>query len=81
MRKGFAEQLLTKWAWRHGLVPLHIDVQDSTGITRLWWFYDGDRRQSSYFGMCDDDAVTFFAGSTELTGEERRLIDEERRHG
>lgn len=75
--KSYAEILLTKWAYRHGLTPLHITVPDSTGATRLWWFYSGHKRQSSYFGMCDEDAITFFGSTVELTEDERQAIDDE----
>jgi len=75
--KSFTEQLLTRWGYKHGLTPLHISVPGSTGTTRLWWYYSGDKLQSSYFGMCDEEAITFFGCTIELSDAERRAIDEE----
>ena len=75
--ESYTEQLMTRWGYMHGLIPLHITVKDSAGDTRLWWFFNGEEPVSPTSGLCDEEVITFFSNTETLTREGRRKIDEE----
>jgi hypothetical protein len=77
----YAELLFRRWAKEERLTPLYIiaDFDKTDEPIRFWWLFLDDKLVSPSTGICDEELITWFGSSHNLTFVDRLIMDNQQR--